>query len=398
MIVLILLSIIPIYSTIKSKNLLNPSFLMTTFWILIYSFYVFFCNEILGVLDYITVFYIDIGILFFQIGSVVFVQNSKNNYKLFKIRNKRVKILTNINILCTIMLLYKIYIGSQKYFFYLPTWRAMKMFLGYKAETLGIYQYIMLYVVTVSLTMVILKIKGEKIKFKYALINFLLALLLELSYGKRIPIISMILTITFAKLILYKITKKNIITILMKILLIFVFSMLLFYLFNKIKKDNQGTFLNEIIPYFGVTLKNLDTIIKNKLYDNNYFFINILTPLYKVFNFEINSLIKIDYFNYGKYTGNTYTIYYYALQDLGQFGPIIYQFIYGLFFSYVFLKRNKSDFYFVLYCIFIEIIFLQYATDPILKALSMRIQQIIYIKFCVDFVSFKKRKRLNYEK
>ena len=145
-------------------------------------------------------------------------------------------------------------------------------------------------------------------------------------------------------------------------------------------------------------LKNLDIVIKEELYKNDFILPNFLRFFYailnKIFNrdIEVFSTLK-DYLTVGNFTSNIYTTYFSFFEDFG-YGGIIFQFLLGNIFGYIFKNREKLN-YFVIYCLWIEVLLLQYAADAFFIAFSMRIQQIVYVYILSCLLLKKNKKRRN---
>ena len=180
--------------------------------------------------------------------------------------------------------------------------------------------------------------------------------------------------------------------------ILFSLSMVYFFFLHKRFSNLETSGITAIIPYFGMPLKNLDTVIKEGLYKNDFFFPNFLRLFYAMStkllnsNIHVHNIIK-DYLTVGNFTSNIYTTYFTMLEDFGYKGVILFQFLLGNIFGYIFKNRKKMA-CFTLYCIWIEVLLLQYAQDSFFPFFSMRLQQIIYI-LLLNKLLLKKMKRKN---
>ena len=102
--------------------------------------------------------------------------------------------------------------------------------------------------------------------------------------GKRLNLIVPILSVAFAKILTYRLKMREIRKVLRIVGILFSLSMFYFFFLHK-RFSNTGTSgIIAIIPYFGMPLKNLDTVIREELYKNDFFFPNFLRLFYAILN------------------------------------------------------------------------------------------------------------------
>ena len=404
LIILIMINIlVSLFYTKKVKTIANPCLILNMLWIIILLFYNTFCIDIFGQLDGITYFVVLFGLLSFQIGVILqycSLKRKKNilldNNRIFNY--KTLKYLTFFNIIFYFLYLHRLHSLVNSEFGEYRILERIKLIHGYRNEGFGILNNFLLYLTVFWIFLFILLIL-HKVKFnKYIFINFLMGIVYFILVGKRLNLIVPILSVAFAKILTYRLKMREIRKVLRIVGILFSLSMFYFFFLHK-RFSNTGTSgIIAIIPYFGMPLKNLDTVIKEELYKNNFFFPNFLRLFYAILNKLLDSNIHVhdivkDYLTYGNFTSNLYTTYFTILEDFGYKGIIIFQFLLGNIFGYIF-KNRKNLACFILYCIWIEVLLLQYAQDNFFPFFSLRFQQIIFV-LLLNKLLIKRIKRKN---
>lgn len=390
------------FYTKKVKTIANPCLILSVLWIIILLFYNIFCNDVLGQLDTITYFVVLSGLLLFQIGVISQYCWGKKRTKIpLDDRNfnyKTLRYLTFFNIIIYFIYLHRLRLLVNKEFREYRIFERIKLIHGYRSEGFGIINNFLLYLTVFWIFLFILLIL-HKVKFnKYIFINFLMGTVYFILVGKRLALIVPILSVTFAKILTYRLKIGEIRKVLGMVGVLFSLSMFYFFFLHKRFSNLETSGITAIIPYFGMPLKNLDTVIKEELYKNDFFFPNFLRLFYAIStkllnsNIHVHNIIK-DYLTVGNFTSNIYTTYFTMLEDFGYKGVILFQFLLGNIFGYIF-KNRKKIVYFTLYCIWLEVLLLQYAQDSFFPFFSTRLQQIIYI-LLLNKLLLKKIKRKN---
>ena len=404
LIILIMINIlVSLFYTKKVKTIANPCLILNMLWIIILLFYNTFCINIFGQLDGITYFVVLFGLLSFQIGVILqycSLKRKKNilldNNRIFNY--KTLKYLTFFNIIFYFLYLHRLHSLVNNEFGEYRVFERIKLIHGYRSEGFGIINNFLLYLTVFWIFLFILLIL-HKVKFnKYIFINFLMGTVYFILVGKRLALIVPILSVAFAKILTYRLKIREIRKVLGMVGILFSLSMVYFFFLHKRFSNLETSGITAIIPYFGMPLKNLDTVIKEGLYKNDFFFPNFLRLFYAMStkllnsNIHVHNIIK-DYLTVGNFTSNIYTTYFTMLEDFGYKGVILFQFLLGNIFGYIFKNRKKMA-CFTLYCIWIEVLLLQYAQDSFFPFFSMRLQQIIYI-LLLNKLLLKKMKRKN---
>ena len=386
-IILIIINIlVSLFYTKKVKTVVNPCLILSTMWVVIISFYNIFCNSILGQIEETTYFIVLFGLLLFQIGVILqfcYIRKRKyisENNEFFNY--KTLKYITFFNVIGYFFYLHRLYLLTNTEFNEFRVFERIKLIHSYRSEEFGILNNFLSYIIVFWVFLLILLVL-HKLKFnKYVFINFLIGIIYFILVGKRLALIVPILSVTIAKILKYRWQPKQQLKILGIISLLFSLSMVYFFFLHKKFSNTITAGITAIIPYFGMPLKNLDIVIKEELYKNDFILPNFLRFFYailnKIFNrdIEVFSTLK-DYLTVGNFTSNIYTTYFSFFEDFG-YGGIIFQFLLGNIFGYIFKNREKLN-YFVIYCLWIEVLLLQYAADAFFIAFSMRIQQIVYV-------------------
>lgn len=385
--------------TKKVKTLINPNLILVSLWLIIILFYQFFCIEILGKLDFKVYKIIFIGIISYQFGLWLQYYCLKKHTKVKIIVNKRfnyklLKYMTIFNIIFFFVYLHKIYGLIAIYFTNIGIYERIKLIHTYRAEAIGNIKYFVNFfmVFTIFLT---IGCVTKRIKYNINFfINFFMMCFIIFILGKRLAIIVPMISIFFSIMLNYRWKLKEQIKIIFIIIILVIFSILFFYLLQIRFSKSFNISIRDLIPYFGMPLKSLEIILKEKIYENDLFFPNTLRMIYKLLNKITESNIEViptirGYITYNGITTNTHTIYLTMLEDLNYKGILFFQFFYGNLFGFIFQKIKLNFKYYVLYCIWIEIILLQYAGDVFFPVLSYRIQQMFFI-FFLNFIFFKK--------
>lgn len=402
-IILIIINIlVSLFYTKKVKTVVNPCLILSTMWVVIISFYNIFCNSILGQIEETTYFIVLFGLLLFQIGVILqfcYIRKRKyisENNEFFNY--KTLKYITFFNVIGYFFYLYRLYLLTNTEFNEFRVFERIKLIHSYRSEEFGILNNFLSYIIVFWVFLLILLVL-HKLKFnKYVFINFLIGIIYFILVGKRLALIVPILSVTIAKILKYRWQPKQQLKILGIISLLFSLSMVYFFFLHKKFSNTITAGITAIIPYFGMPLKNLDIVIKEELYKNDFILPNFLRFFYailnKIFNrdIEVFSTLK-DYLTVGNFTSNIYTTYFSFFEDFG-YGGIIFQFLLGNIFGYIFKNREKLN-YFVIYCLWIEVLLLQYAADAFFIAFSMRIQQIVYVYILSCLLLKKNKKRRN---
>ena len=366
------------------------------------NFYNIFCNSILGQIEETTYFIVLFGLLLFQIGVILqfcYIRKRKyisENNEFFNY--KTLKYITFFNVIGYFFYLHRLYLLTNTEFNEFRVFERIKLIHSYRSEEFGILNNFLSYIIVFWVFLLILLVL-HKLKFnKYVFINFLIGIIYFILVGKRLALIVPILSVTIAKILKYRWQPKQQLKILGIISLLFSLSMVYFFFLHKKFSNTITAGITAIIPYFGMPLKNLDIVIKEELYKNDFILPNFLRFFYailnKIFNrdIEVFSTLK-DYLTVGNFTSNIYTTYFSFFEDFG-YGGIIFQFLLGNIFGYIFKNREKLN-YFVIYCLWIEVLLLQYAADAFFIAFSMRIQQIVYVYILSCLLLKKNKKRRN---
>ena len=402
-IILIIINIlVSLFYTKKVKTVVNPCLILSTMWVVIISFYNIFCNSILGQIEETTYFIVLFGLLLFQIGVILqfcYIRKRKyisENNEFFNY--KTLKYITLFNVIGYFFYLHRLYLLTNTEFNEFRVFERIKLIHSYRSEEFGILNNFLSYIIVFWVFLLILLVL-HKLKFnKYVFINFLIGIIYFILVGKRLALIVPILSVTIAKILKYRWQPKQQLKILGIISLLFSLSMVYFFFLHKKFSNTITAGITAIIPYFGMPLKNLDIVIKEELYKNDFILPNFLRFFYailnKIFNrdIEVFSTLK-DYLTVGNFTSNIYTTYFSFFEDFG-YGGIIFQFLLGNIFGYIFKNREKLN-YFVIYCLWIEVLLLQYAADAFFIAFSMRIQQIVYVYILSCLLLKKNKKRRN---
>ena len=402
-IILIIINIlVSLFYTKKVKTVVNPCLILSTMWVVIISFYNIFCNSILGQIEETTYFIVLFGLLLFQIGVILqfcYIRKRKyisENNEFFNY--KTLKYITFFNVIGYFFYLHRLYLLTNTEFNEFRVFERIKLIHSYRSEEFGILNNFLSYIIVFWVFLLILLVL-HKLKFnKYVFINFLIGIIYFILVGKRLALIVPILSVTIAKILKYRWQPKQQLKILGIISLLFSLSMVYFFFLHKKFSNTITAGITAIIPYFGMPLKNLDIVIKEELYKNDFILPNFLRFFYailnKIFNrdIEVFSTLK-DYLTVGNFTSNIYTTYFSFFEDFG-YGGIIFQFLLGNIFGYIFKNREKLN-YFVIYCLWIEVLLLQYAADAFFIAFSMRIQQIVYVYILSCLLLKKNKKRKN---
>ncbi|ETT12267.1 oligosaccharide repeat unit polymerase [Fusobacterium sp. CM21] len=402
-IILIIINIlVSLFYTKKVKTVVNPCLILSTMWVVIISFYNIFCNSILGQIEETTYFIVLFGLLLFQIGVILqfcYIRKRKyisENNEFFNY--KTLKYITFFNVIGYFFYLHRLYLLTNTEFNEFRVFERIKLIHSYRSEEFGILNNFLSYIIVFWVFLLILLVL-HKLKFnKYVFINFLIGIIYFILVGKRLALIVPILSVTIAKILKYRWQPKQQLKILGIISLLFSLSMVYFFFLHKKFSNTITAGITAIIPYFGMPLKNLDIVIKEELYKNDFILPNFLRFFYailnKIFNrdIEVFSTLK-DYLTVGNFTSNIYTTYFSFFEDFG-YGGIIFQFLLGNIFGYIFKNREKLN-YFVIYCLWIEVLLLQYAADAFFIAFSMRIQQIVYVYILSCLLLKKNKKRRN---
>ena len=402
-IILIIINIlVSLFYTKKVKTVVNPCLILSTMWVVIISFYNIFCNSILGQIEETTYFIVLFGLLLFQIGVILqfcYIRKRKyisENNEFFNY--KTLKYITFFNVIGYFFYLHRLYLLTNTEFTEFRVFERIKLIHSYRSEEFGILNNFLSYIIVFWVFLLILLVL-HKLKFnKYVFINFLIGIIYFILVGKRLALIVPILSVTIAKILKYRWQPKQQLKILGIISLLFSLSMVYFFFLHKKFSNTITAGITAIIPYFGMPLKNLDIVIKEELYKNDFILPNFLRFFYailnKIFNrdIEVFSTLK-DYLTVGNFTSNIYTTYFSFFEDFG-YGGIIFQFLLGNIFGYIFKNREKLN-YFVIYCLWIEVLLLQYAADAFFIAFSMRIQQIVYVYILSCLLLKKNKKRRN---
>ena len=402
-IILIIINIlVSLFYTKKVKTVVNPCLILSTMWVVIISFYNIFCNSILGQIEETTYFIVLFGLLLFQIGVILqfcYIRKRKyisENNEFFNY--KTLKCITFFNVIGYFFYLHRLYLLTNTEFNEFRVFERIKLIHSYRSEEFGILNNFLSYIIVFWVFLLILLVL-HKLKFnKYVFINFLIGIIYFILVGKRLALIVPILSVTIAKILKYRWQPKQQLKILGIISLLFSLSMVYFFFLHKKFSNTITAGITAIIPYFGMPLKNLDIVIKEELYKNDFILPNFLRFFYailnKIFNrdIEVFSTLK-DYLTVGNFTSNIYTTYFSFFEDFG-YGGIIFQFLLGNIFGYIFKNREKLN-YFVIYCLWIEVLLLQYAADAFFIAFSMRIQQIVYVYILSCLLLKKNKKRRN---
>ena len=342
------------------------------------------------------------GLLLFQIGVILqfcYIRKRKyisENNEFFNY--KTLKYITFFNVIGYFFYLHRLYLLTNTEFNEFRVFERIKLIHSYRSEEFGILNNFLSYIIVFWVFLLILLVL-HKLKFnKYVFINFLIGIIYFILVGKRLALIVPILSVTIAKILKYRWQPKQQLKILGIISLLFSLSMVYFFFLHKKFSNTITAGITAIIPYFGMPLKNLDIVIKEELYKNDFILPNFLRFFYailnKIFNrdIEVFSTLK-DYLTVGNFTSNIYTTYFSFFEDFG-YGGIIFQFLLGNIFGYIFKNREKLN-YFVIYCLWIEVLLLQYAADAFFIAFSMRIQQIVYVYILSCLLLKKNKKRRN---
>lgn len=396
-------TLISLFYTKKVKAIANPCLILSMLWIIILLFYNIFCIDILGQLDKITYFVVLFGLLLFQIGVISQYYGLKRKKNIILEDNrifsyKTLRYLTFFNVIIYFFYLYRLHLLVNSEFGKYGVLERIKLIHGYRNEEFGILNNFLSYMFVLWIFLFILLIL-HKVKFnKYIFINILMGVIYFILVGKRLSLIVPILSVAFAKILTYKLKIKEVLKILGIVGVLFLLSMIYFFFLHKKFSNTTTTGMIAIIPYFGMPLKNLDIVIKEELYKNDFILPNFLRFFYaisnKIFNRDIEVLNTVkDYLTVGNFTSNLYTTYFTMLGDFGYKGVILFQFLLGNIFGYIF-KNRKKIVCFTLYCMWIEVLLLQYAQDSFFPFFSMRLQQIIYI-LLLNKLLLKKIKRSN---
>ena len=380
-IILIIINIlVSLFYTKKVKTVVNPCLILSTMWVVIISFYNIFCNSILGQIEETTYFIVLFGLLLFQIGVILqfcYIRKRKyisENNEFFNY--KTLKYITFFNVIGYFFYLHRLYLLTNTEFNEFRVFERIKLIHSYRSEEFGILNNFLSYIIVFWVFLLILLVL-HKLKFnKYVFINFLIGIIYFILVGKRLALIVPILSVTIAKILKYRWQPKQQLKILGIISLLFSLSMVYFFFLHKKFSNTITAGITAIIPYFGMPLKNLDIVIKEELYKNDFILPNFLRFFYailnKIFNrdIEVFSTLK-DYLTVGNFTSNIYTTYFSFFEDFG-YGGIIFQFLLGNIFGYIFKNREKLN-YFVIYCLWIEVLLLQYAADAFFIAFSIKL-------------------------
>lgn len=257
--------------------------------------------------------------------------------------------------------------------------------------------------------MVRLNVHGDKISIFKLLLPigiFILSILVSTNRNALIQYAIYVICIWVLIYEKYNHKKRNVnIIIIFRAVLMVLCAGIIFYLFGKAKLYTSD-FFTSISIYGGSGLYNLnlwlDEFDYNLLYGQSTFttFVSSLGALLNYLGLHIvgGQIDQIDPFirfmspNGYFYESNIYSAMRPYIQDFGYFGVIIFPFIIGLFYQWLFMKTDKSrlGYSWVIYCAFIyPIIYF-----PILERLFRRFHLgLIYEVFWITvmfFVAFKK--------
>jgi oligosaccharide repeat unit polymerase len=386
------------------KDVLYPGFLQALLWTLLIT-YMLFSYEHFRPLHFNTLIIIFAGVFTFSMGTFL------ANFKHVPIKSN-IEINTNAlsgklftNLLFIVSLtglpffLWKVYeVGSNgphsSFFGNLSVGNTNGALVSY-----SIFMWISFVNVGMHMLKLISLTKGDNLYGRAKLLTFLsicIALLYALMFTGRNFIMSLSFIIIGILLVARKI--KPIKTAF--VFVIFGFAIFIIYalVLNKGLNANEDIATNIEMFNYQTRLYLLGSIPALDLLVNNLSDFDLGKNTFRTFILRLND-VGMDYeipplvkeFVFIPYPTNIYTMYQPYYTDFGLLGPIIFQFIFGLWHGFLYrqsTKRNPSPLYIFLFCLFLDPLFFQYNTDAYFTLMSKWI--IYFIILMIGFGFMKK--------
>ena len=230
---------------------------------------------------------------------------------------------------------------------------------------------------------------NHKLKYNFRFITpIIISMCLSIFLGGRSAIMRFIVAAFIFFMIIYnkkkKINLKKFITITISILIIVL--PLFYILLGAIGQTTQTNFGNYITFYLGSPIPSFDEYLEDSWTDEvlseqfgEHTFIGIQQILYKLGIIDYYNVYQSEWIDFGNgLKCNVFTGIKTYLQDFGVGGVIIFQILFGIIYTYLYLK-GKNDYKYLIFYGLIGITLIdQFRSEKIFNVL-VRIDTIVYI-------------------
>ncbi len=258
--------------------------------------------------------------------------------------------------------------------------------------------YTQMYRVAIAMGIVFLYIYINNMCFNYRLkynfkllIPIFISMFLSILIGGRSAIMRFIVAAFIFFILIYNSKKKKI--RLLKFIrigaLILVIVLPLFYmLLGVIGQTTQNSFANYITFYLGSPIPCFDEYLENSYNNDNkeiehfgeHTFVGVQQILYKVHLIDYYNIYQSEWINFGNgLNSNVFTGIKTYLQDFGVSGIIVFQILFGMAYSYLYYKAQKSNYKYLIFYGLIGITLIdQFRSEKIFSTLT-RIDTLVYV-------------------
>lgn len=339
--------------------------------------------------------FLAIGALLFEIGCLIGNRKGKKNARLekkeyyLKINFTSLKIITLIEIVFTLYVLYKYYrlIVSNYTYNILQTYFLNKTELSnYGIIAYGRSMFLALGICVIAKYYYICE-EDKKKYLKYMKVQLILLVILTITRMNRNGMLFMLLSVLFSYIVAKRQRNK---VVLKEIIIAFVIFIVFFSVFSSYKyfyQYEKGNFLEKTIEQItgygcgGIIAfqRSLDLSALNHYYGLNTFrfFIAIYDDIAKTHlaNNLVQSFITIG----PNAVTNVYTIYKYYADDFGLGYALIVQFLIGIIHGVSYKKMSESNTYGIyVYSILIYPLIMQFFEDQYFSLASTWVQMILF--------------------
>lgn len=230
---------------------------------------------------------------------------------------------------------------------------------------------------------------NHKLKYNFRFITpIIISMCLSIFLGGRSSIMRFIVAAFIFFMIIYnkkkKINLKKFITITISILIIVL--PLFYVLLGAIGQTTQTNFVNYITFYLGSPIPSFDEYLVDSLTNNvlseqfgEHTFIGIQQILYKLGIIDYYNVYQSEWTDFGNgLKCNVFTGIKTYFQDFGFGGVVIFQILFGMLYTYLYLKGKNNYKYLIFYGLIGITLIDQFRSEKIFNVL-VRIDTIVYI-------------------